>query len=134
MEILGVGISELVFIVIIALIVLGPKDMQKAGRTIGKWMRGIVTSEWWMTFINASREIRKIPAELMRDANEELRQIGKEANLASDLTSNLPAQPGTPPRSQPIPGSAAAKPPAEAGAPPPKTESQETESEQQSNA
>ena len=39
MEILGVGPSELIFIVIIALIVLGPKDMQKAGKTIGKWMR-----------------------------------------------------------------------------------------------
>ena len=39
MEILGIGTSELVFIVIIALIVLGPKDMQKAGRTIGKWLR-----------------------------------------------------------------------------------------------
>jgi Sec-independent protein translocase protein TatA len=34
MEILGIGMSELVFVVIIALIVLGPKDMQKAGKTI----------------------------------------------------------------------------------------------------
>jgi sec-independent protein translocase protein TatB len=134
MEILGVGISELVFIIIIALIVLGPKDMQKAGRTIGKWMRGVLTSEWWMTFVKASREIRKIPAEMIRDADEELQKIRKEADLASDLTSSLPAQPGNPPRSQPIPGSAAAKPPGEAGAPPPKTEPQETESEQQSNA
>ena len=33
MEILGIGPSELLFIVLIAIIVLGPKDMQKAGRT-----------------------------------------------------------------------------------------------------
>lgn len=127
MEILGVGISELVFIVIITLIVLGPKDMQKAGGTIGKWLRGVLTSEWWMTLVKASREIRKIPAELVRNANEELQQIGREVNLASDLTSSLPAQPGQPPRSQPIP---AAKPAGSAGAPPSKTEPKETASGQ----
>jgi Sec-independent protein translocase protein TatA len=32
MEIFGVGFQELIFVIIIALIVLGPKDMQKAGQ------------------------------------------------------------------------------------------------------
>ena len=36
MEFLGIGPSELIFVFIIALIILGPKDMQKAGKTIGK--------------------------------------------------------------------------------------------------
>lgn len=134
MEILGVGVSELIFIIIIALIVLGPKDMQKAGRTIGKWMRGIVTSEWWMTFVRASREIRKIPAELMREANEELHQIGSEVRRASDLSPHPVVRPNHPPHSQPIPDPAAPGPSGEDGAPRPETESQETESEQQSNA
>jgi Sec-independent protein translocase protein TatA len=50
MEFLGVGPQELIFIFIIALIILGPKDMQKAGKTIGKWMRDIVTSDGWKIF------------------------------------------------------------------------------------
>lgn len=79
MEILGVGMSELVFIVIIALIVLGPKDMQKAGKTIGKWMRSIVTSDGWKIFQQTSRELRTLPTKLMRDANEELNQNRRPA-------------------------------------------------------
>ena len=80
MEILGIGMSELVFVVIIALIVLGPKDMQKAGRTIGKWMRDIVTSDGWRAFQRTSSELRKLPAQMMRDANEDLDKFKKDIN------------------------------------------------------
>ena len=80
MEILGIGMSELVFVVIIALIVLGPKDMQKAGRTIGKWMRDIVTSDGWRAFQKTSSELRKLPAQMMRDANEDLDKFKKDIN------------------------------------------------------
>ena len=41
MEILGIGASELIFIILIAIIILGPKDMQKAGRTIGRCLKSI---------------------------------------------------------------------------------------------
>jgi sec-independent protein translocase protein TatB len=78
MEILGIGMPELIFIVVIALIVLGPKDMQKAGKTIGKWMRDLVTSDGWKIFQQTSREIRTLPTKLMREANEELNKIGDE--------------------------------------------------------
>ena len=78
MEILGVGASELLFVVIIALIVLGPKDMQKAGRTIGKWMRDIVTSDGWKVFQKTSNELRNLPTKMMRDANEELEKFKKD--------------------------------------------------------
>ena len=105
MEILGVGMSELVFIVIIALIVLGPKDMQKAGKTIGKWMRNIVTSDGWKIFQQTSRELRTLPNKLMREANEELnqigKQVGKEINGASTSTGSRLQTPNKPPRSQP---------------------------------
>ncbi|MDP1780217.1 MAG: twin-arginine translocase TatA/TatE family subunit [Anaerolineales bacterium] len=83
MEILGIGMSELIFIVIIALIVLGPKDMQKAGKTIGKFLRDIITSDGWKVFQQTSRELRTLPNRLMRDANEELNQIGDNIKNAS---------------------------------------------------
>jgi len=101
MEILGVGMSELIFIVIIALIVLGPKDMQKAGKTIGKWMRSIVTSDGWKIFQQTSRELRTLPNKLMREANEELNQIGKEVTGASTPTGSRIQNPNTPPLSKP---------------------------------
>ena len=64
MEILGIGTSELIFIVVIALIIPGPKDMQKAGKTVGKWLRNIVTSDGWKMFQQTSRELRTLPNRL----------------------------------------------------------------------
>jgi len=93
MEILGIGASELVFVVIIALIVLGPKDMQKAGRTIGKWMRDIVMSDGWKAFQKTSNELRKLPTQLMRDANEELDKFNREVNSGMEIHKPTPKSP-----------------------------------------
>jgi len=69
MEFLGIGAPELIFILLIAIIVLGPKDMQKAGQTIGRWLNQLVRSEGWRALQQTSREIRKLPTTLMREAN-----------------------------------------------------------------
>lgn len=110
MEILGIGPSELLFIIIIALIVLGPKDMQQAGKTIGRWLNNLVRSEGWKTFQQTSREIRSLPTKLMREANMELLEAEKDIRKtvqeadprrpASRPTSNLirPQQANTPPQ------------------------------------
>ena len=74
MEILGVGPQELIFIIIIALIVLGPKDMQKAGKTIGKWLNTLMRSDGWKIFQQTSRELRNLPTNLMREANMDLKE------------------------------------------------------------
>jgi Sec-independent protein translocase protein TatA len=71
MDILGIGPLELLFIVIIALIVLGPKDMAKAGRSIGRFLRTMMMSETWQVVRQASSEIRGLPNRLMREAGVE---------------------------------------------------------------
>ena len=68
MDILGIGPLELFFIILIALIVLGPKDIVKAGRGIGKNLRKLVMSENWRTIQQASNEIRTLPNCLIREA------------------------------------------------------------------
>ena len=84
MEILGIGPSELLFIVVIALIVLGPKDMQKAGRTVGRWLNQLIRSDSWKVFQRTSAELRNLPRNLMRDANMELAEMDKELRNAID--------------------------------------------------
>ena len=74
MEILGIGWQELIFIVVIAIIVLGPKDMQKAGRTIGRWLNQLIQSDSWKVFQRTSSELRNLPRNLMREANMEMRE------------------------------------------------------------
>src|SRR5512142_3047995 len=125
MEILGIGPSELLFIVIIALIILGPRDMQKAGRNLGKWMRRIVTSDGWRLFQQTSREIQTLPNRLMREAAlDELKEV--QNDLRQPFNINLrptePSTPGTPQASaasQPLPDAPAA--PANRILPPPTT-------------
>ena len=84
MEIFGIGASELIFILIIALIVLGPKDMQKAGRTIGRWLNQLVHSDSWKVFQRTSAELRNLPRNLMRDANAEMAEMDREVRNAID--------------------------------------------------
>jgi Sec-independent protein translocase protein TatA len=82
MEILGIGPLELLFILLIALIILGPGDMVKAGKTIGRFLRRIITSPEWRTIQKASRELKYLPNRFMREAgmddlSKELGDINK---------------------------------------------------------
>ncbi len=90
MEIFGVGPSELVFIILIAIIILGPKDMQKAGRTIGRFLNQLVRSDGWKIFQRTSAEIRNLPRNLMRDANMELQDVDKQIRQTIDPRSYPP--------------------------------------------
>ena len=91
MEILGIGASEFLFIVIIAIIVLGPKDMQKAGKTIGRWLNRLIHSDGWKVFQKTSAEIRNLPTNLMREANLDMRATEKDILKAMDFKLNAPA-------------------------------------------
>jgi hypothetical protein len=88
MEIFGIGPLEILFILLIALIILGPGDMVKAGLTLGRFLRRIITSPEWHTIQRASRELRYLPNRLMREASlddlskdlTEINKIGGELN------------------------------------------------------
>jgi len=85
MEIFGIGPLEVLLILVIALIVMGPNDMVKTGRTIGKFLRQIVKSPTWQAVQQTSRDLRYLPNKLMREAGmeeevEQLKEIGKNVN------------------------------------------------------
>jgi sec-independent protein translocase protein TatB len=125
MELFGIGPLELFFILVIALIILGPKDMAKAGRTLGMFMRKVVTSQEWRTVQKASREFKNLPNRLMREASledlskdlNEINKIGGQLNkdfrqVESDLSSwttppsllpsdDMQSEPEAPPAAEP---------------------------------
>jgi Sec-independent protein translocase protein TatA len=79
MEILGVGLPEIAFLVLLALILLGPKDMIKAGQTIGRALRKFITSPTWQAMRTTGKEIQQLPTKLMREAGlEDLKEMEKE--------------------------------------------------------
>jgi sec-independent protein translocase protein TatB len=106
MEILGIGPMELVFILIIALIVLGPKDMAKAGRTLGKFMRDVVKSDTWKTIRTTTRELELLPNRLMREAGleDDLKNLHNlpRSVTADELTNSI--KPPTVPPGNSTPG------------------------------
>ena len=78
MDFLGIGPLEIVFIVIIALIIFGPNDIIRAGKSMGRFMRKVVTSDAWRAFQQASKGMRDIPTTLMREAGleeDDLREL-----------------------------------------------------------
>jgi sec-independent protein translocase protein TatB len=111
MDIFGIGPTELVFILLIALILLGPKDMEKTGRTIGRFLRDMTKSENWRAFRDTSRELRNLPNRLMREANledleKDVGKIGKEIEESASVKgfgtwSNPAANKPKPPQSRP---------------------------------
>ena len=83
---------ELFFIVLLALIVLGPKDMQKAGKTLGRWMNNLVRSDTWKLIRQASNKIKYLPNELMREAGmDEIRKAGSniEREIGNEVSRNV---------------------------------------------
>jgi Sec-independent protein translocase protein TatA len=71
MDFLGIGPLELVFVLIIALIIFGPNDIVRAARTLGKFMRNVVTSDGWKAFQQAQKGMKDLPTTLMREAGME---------------------------------------------------------------
>lgn len=84
MEILGVGLPEIMFVLLLALILLGPKDMVKAGRTIGRSLRKFIMSPAWQAMRTTGKELQQLPTKLMREAGlDELQEIGNEVQAAA---------------------------------------------------
>jgi Sec-independent protein translocase protein TatA len=79
MEILGIGPLEILLILVLILIIFGPKEVDKAGKTIGKSLNQFIHSDIWKTINRTSQEIKNLPDRLMREAGlEDLEKAAKE--------------------------------------------------------
>ena len=93
MDFLGIGPLEVLFILLIALIIFGPKDIVKAGRATGRFLRKLITSPGWQTVQRTSRELRDLPNRLVREAGleefkndvDEIKTIAKPPDFQSDI-------------------------------------------------
>jgi len=79
MEILGIGPLEAIFIVLLALIAIGPRDLGTAARSLGRTLNRVYRSEAWQSLTQASRNLRGLPNRLAREAAlEELDQVRRD--------------------------------------------------------
>ncbi|UYN89470.1 MAG: twin-arginine translocase TatA/TatE family subunit [Anaerolineales bacterium] len=79
MQFLGISPTELIFIIIILFVVLGPQDLVKVGSTLGRSMRKLRESGAWKTMTDATRQLRELPQTLARQAGvDELELLSRE--------------------------------------------------------
>jgi sec-independent protein translocase protein TatB len=79
MEILGIGPLEIILILVLALIIFGPKEIDNAGKTIGKNLNKLIRSDTWKTINQTSQELKNLPTRLMRESGlDELEKSTKE--------------------------------------------------------
>lgn len=67
MNVFGIGFPEILFILVIALIILGPKNLVKTSRDISSAIRKFATSDTWKSIINSTQEIRNIQEKIIDD-------------------------------------------------------------------
>lgn len=85
MEIFNIGILELLFILLLAFIILGPKKAVELAGEVGRWVKDFVKSPFWKEIVNTSKDIKDIPRKLMDDAEvqrtiEDLERTTREVN------------------------------------------------------
>lgn len=71
MQIFGVGPLELLLVLLLALIILGPEDMVGTSRKIGQWIYRIVRSPTWRAIISTTQDLRELPQKIVREAGIE---------------------------------------------------------------
>ena len=79
MDFFGIGWLELFFILIIILLVAGPKDIEKGAKGLGRTINRLNKSPGYQAVRRASQELRNLPQRLAREANlEELKELTNE--------------------------------------------------------
>src|SRR5512135_130144 len=87
MDILGIGPLEIALILILVIIIFGPNDLVKTGKTIGKSLNKLVRSDTWKTINQTTQELKNLPNRLMREAGlDELEQMNKEKAASVENT------------------------------------------------
>jgi Sec-independent protein translocase protein TatA len=86
----GIGIPELVLLVLLILIVVGPERSREAALEIGRFLGKLLRSKWWKEISEIAQALRDLPGTLIRmaeleDMQSELREtltdIQKNAKL-----------------------------------------------------
>jgi Sec-independent protein translocase protein TatA len=73
MEIFGIGPLELILIIFIAIIVLGPTEMVETAKKTATWLRKLRQSDIWKT----TKDVMDLPNQVMKETglDKEIREI-----------------------------------------------------------
>jgi sec-independent protein translocase protein TatB len=92
MKIFNLGLPEIILIIVLALIVMGPGNMVKTAREIGAFLRKVTKSPYWQEIWATKRELTEIPKILAKEADIEgtMKDLEKDTKgLRSSVASTM---------------------------------------------
>jgi len=98
MNVLGVGLLEILLILILGLLVLGPKGMIKAAKLAGKYLHKLYQSEFWKLAQGSRTAVEKYTRELQLTG--EMEKIKAELSQLDPAEKEGLAQGSPPPANQ----------------------------------
>lgn len=90
MKVFNLGIGEILFILLLVVIIFGPKSLVKTAREAGAFLRKVTQSPYWKEVWATRRELEEIPKMIAKEAqlNETLRDLDHDTrNISSSVTS-----------------------------------------------
>jgi sec-independent protein translocase protein TatB len=96
MEFFNIGGLELLLILVIALVVLGPDRIVKVGHTLGSWLRKLSKNVLFREVVQTTDEIRNYPRKILDEAhlNPEELDLSKQISFELDVLHKNPQKPG----------------------------------------
>jgi Sec-independent protein translocase protein TatA len=91
LNVLGIGLPEILFFVVLLLLLFGPNDLARMARDIGRFVGRVTRSPNFQTIQQASQELRNLPQRIVQEA--QLEELKQEAQALKDTV----AGPLTPP-------------------------------------
>ena len=85
MRIFNVGIREVLLLLLIMLLLFGPRQMQENARKLAKGIRRLVRSDTWRTFLGLYDDVNNIKEEVIRESGirevqDSLRGVNRQLN------------------------------------------------------
>lgn len=90
MNILGIGIPELLVIFVVALIVLGPGNMIKTARQMSTAIKKLLSSDLWRSMVSSTKEIRNIQDQIIKETGlpESLQSLRQSTRVLTNPAAN----------------------------------------------
>ena len=89
MKVFNIGVGEILFIIILAVIIFGPENLVKSAREMGGFLRKVTKSPYWQEVWATRRDLEEIPRMLAKEANlkETLRELDLDTKGVSSQVS-----------------------------------------------
>ncbi|EKD89109.1 MAG: hypothetical protein ACD_34C00193G0004 [uncultured bacterium] len=91
MNFLNLGLPEVIFIILLALIIFGPNNMVKSAKEVGGLLKKVTKSPYWQEVWATKRELDELPKMLAKEANfnETIRDLDNTVKNSSGSANTL---------------------------------------------